>query len=131
MIIPNPLVRLDYDPARDVLKVAWPDFRDYSVSEAVHVLEIVIETVRCYDIKYLLTDTRGRMVEVPDARYKAIILKFSKDLAATRLRKLARVVTESTRRDRPIQEVRQEAGLTVPMRNFESVAQALSWFASE
>lgn len=101
MIIPNPLVKLDYNPAEDVLAVVWPDFRDYAVSEAVHILDIVLDTLRCYDVKYLLTDTRGRMVDVPDTQYKEIILNFAKGLATTRLRKLARVVTESSLREEP------------------------------
>lgn len=130
MIIPNPVVKLDYDPAKDVLSVEWPDFNGYSVSEAVYILDIVVETVKGYDVKYLLTDTRNRMVGVPDSRYKEIILKFAKDLAATRLQKLARIVTESSLREKPIREARQEALLTIPMRNFYSMEEALSWFAS-
>ncbi|MFD3001358.1 hypothetical protein ACFS7Z_13370 [Pontibacter toksunensis] len=130
MIIPDPVVKLDYDPARDVLFVAWPDFSEYTVSEAEYVLSVVIETVRTYDIKYLVTDTRNRMVQVPDSRYKAIILQFAKDLVGTRLQKLARVVTESTAREKPISEVRQETNLTIPMRNFGSVEEAMDWLTS-
>ena len=130
MIIPNRLVKLDYDPAKDVLKVEWPDFTDYSVSEAVYMLDIVLETVRHYDIKYLVTDTRNRMVGVPDPKYKEIILKFAKDLAQTRIQKLARIITASTAREKPINEVRQEANLTTPMKNFYSMEEALDWFSS-
>lgn len=127
MIIPNRVVKLDYDPAKDVLSVEWPDFRDYSISEAVHILDIVVETLRLYDVKYLLTDTRNRMMNVPDSRYKDIILKFAKDLTATRLQKLARVVTESTVREKPINEVKREANLSIPMQNFYTVEEAFNW----
>lgn len=130
MIIPNPIVKLDYDPARDILSVEWPDFNDYSVSEAMFILDIVIDTIKGYDVKYLLTDTRNRMVDVPDARYKEIILKFARDLSTTRLQKLARVVTENTLREKPIQEVRQESNLTIPMKNFSSAGEAIYWLTS-
>jgi nucleotide-binding universal stress UspA family protein len=131
IIMPNPLVKLDYSPAEDVLSVAWPDFSDYAVSEAVHILDIVLDTLRCYDVKYLLTDTRGRMVDVPDTKYKEIILNFAKGLAKTRLQKLARVVTESSLREEPINQVRQETHLTIPLRNFYSVEEAFGWLTSK
>lgn len=43
MIIPNPILKLDYDSAGHMLSVEWPGFRDYSVNEAVHILDIIIE----------------------------------------------------------------------------------------
>ncbi|WP_162056382.1 hypothetical protein [Pontibacter pamirensis] len=131
MIIPNKLIKLDYNPARDVLSVEWPDFHYYSASEATYTLDIIVETVRQYDVKYLLTDTRKSTVDIPKPEYKEIILKFAKNLTTTRLRKLARVVTESTRRLKPIREVRQEAQLKVEIKDFYSVEEALDWLASK
>ena len=131
MIIPNSLIKLDYNPARDVLSVEWPDFHYYSASEAAYTLNIIVETVRQYDVKYLLTDTRKSTVDIPKSEYKEIILKFAKDLATTRLRKIARVVTDSTRRLKPIREVRQEAQLEVAIEDFYSLEEALDWLASK
>lgn len=131
MIIPNTLIKLDYNPARDVLSVEWPDFHYYSTSEAAYTLNIIVETVRQYDVKYLLTDTRKSTVAIPQPEYKKIILKFARDLTTTRLRKLARVVTDSTRRLKPIREVRQEAQLKVEIEDFYSVEEALDWLASK
>lgn len=129
MIIPNKLIKLDYNPARDVLSVEWPDFYYYSASEAAYTLNIIVETVRQYDVKYLLTDTRKSTVDIPQPEYKEIILRFARDLTTTRLRRLARVVTDSTRRLKPIREVRQEAQLEVELRDFYSVEEALDWLA--
>ncbi|WP_347158985.1 hypothetical protein [Pontibacter chitinilyticus] len=131
MIIPNPIVKLDYNPSKDVLVVVWPDFNEYAVSEAMFVMDAVIETIRHYDVKYLLTDTRNRMISIPDAVYKEMMLKFTRDLAATRLQRMARVVTESSRREKPISEVRQEANLGIPMQHFYSVEEALDWLTSQ
>ena len=131
MIIPNKLIKLDYNPARDVLFVEWPDFYYYSASEAAYTLNIIVETVRQYDVKYLLTDTRKSTVDIPKSEYREIILQFAKDLATTRLRKIARVVTESTSRLKPIREVRQEAHLEVAIDDFYSIEEALEWLASK
>ena len=127
MIIPNPVVKLHYNPAQDILSVEWPEVHDYSVGEADYVLNVVVETVKYYDVKYLLTDVRKGIVDIPEPQYKEMILKFAKGLAATRLQKLARVVTESTLREEPIREVRQKAQLAVPFKNFNSVEEAVDW----
>ena len=131
MIIPNKLIKLDYNPSRDVLSVEWPDFHYYSASEAAYTLNIIVETVRLYDVKHLLTDTRKSTVDIPRSDYREIILQFAKDLATTRLRKIARVVTESTSRLKPIREVRQEAHLEVAIEDFYSLEEALDWLASK
>lgn len=130
MIIPNPVIKLDYSPAQDILSVEWPDVHDYSISEAAYTLDAIVETVKYYDVKYLLTDTRKGIVEIPEPRYKELILKFAKDLAATRLQKIARVVTESTLREKPINEIRHEAQLAVPIKSFFNVEEAFRWLTS-
>lgn len=131
MIIPNPVVKLEYNPAQDVLFVEWPEVRDYSVSEAAYTLDVIVETVKFYDVKYLLTDVRKGIVEIPELQYKEVILKFAKGLATTRLQKLARVITASTLREKPVEEVRQEAQLTIPFKNFYNVEEAFKWLISK
>lgn len=130
MLIPNQLIKLDYDPARDVLSVQWPDFHYYSISEAAYTLDVIVETVKQYDVKYLLTDTRKSTVDIPNSEYKELILKFAKDLSTSRLHKIARVVTESTGRLKPIREVRQEAQLEVEIQDFDTVQEAIDWLTS-
>lgn len=131
MIIANPIIKLDYNPARDVLSVEWPDFREYTVSEAEYILDIIVETVKLYDVKCLLADTRSGVVELAESRYKRIVLRFAKGLAATRLRKVARVVTRGTLRERQVNEVKKEAGLDVPVESFYSTEAALRWLSSK
>ncbi|WP_162056434.1 hypothetical protein [Pontibacter pamirensis] len=130
MVIPNPVIKLDYDPARDVLSVEWPDVHDYMKSETVYTLDKVVEVIKLYDVKYLLADTRKGVVDISEPEYKEIILKFARGLAETRLRKIARVVTGSTLREGPIHEVTKQAHLLIPMRNFYSTEDALGWLTS-
>lgn len=130
MIIPSPLIRLDYNPTTDILSVEWPDVHEYSVSEAEHVLDIVVQTARRYDVKYLLTDTRRGVVDVPEQRYRELILGFARNLSTTRVRKLARVVTRETLRESAISQVTQQTGLAVPIRSFYSTEEAMDWLIS-
>ncbi|MHA6248730.1 hypothetical protein ACXYMU_12385 [Pontibacter sp. CAU 1760] len=90
-------------------------------------MDTIIETVKLYDVKNLLTDARKGTVDISEQEYKKLILRFATDLATTRLQKLARVVTESTLREGPINEVTQAAHLSIPIKNFYSVEDALSW----
>jgi hypothetical protein len=128
MIIPNPVLKLDYDPAIDVLSIDWPDFREYSISEVIYVLDSVIETIKNYDIKYLLTDTRKGIVEMSDDKYKKLALNFAVNLKSTRLKKLARIVNTNTLREQTVKDVSQQAQLTIPIKNFDKKDLALDWF---
>ncbi|MCC9167273.1 hypothetical protein [Pontibacter harenae] len=127
MIIDNPIVKLDYDIAKDILCVEWPNVHDYSISETTYVLDTIVSTIRYYDIKSLLTDTRKGIIGITSQQYLEIIFKFAQDLAKTRIEKLARVVTEETLRAQQISEVSQKANLTVPIRNFSDFDEAVAW----
>lgn len=130
MVIPNPVIKLNYDPARDVLSVVWPDVHDDMMSETMYILDTIVESVKLYDIKYLLIDARKGVISIPVHAYKAIMLKFTWDLEATSLQKLARVVTAGSQRERQINEVTQEILLPVPIMSFYSVEDALGWLTS-
>lgn len=130
MIIPNPVVKLDYNPSQDILIVEWPDFSDYTLSEAKYTLNVILETIRTYDVKYLLTDARKGTIDIPEQSYKELIYGFALSLTKTRLKKLARVVAERTLREKPIKEVTQKAKLAIPIKSFEQVEDALHWLTS-
>ena len=131
MIIPNPVIKLDYSPANDILSVEWPDVHEYSVSEAEFTFDVIVETIRLYDVKYLLTDTRKGIVEVAEPRYKEMILRFARGLAATRLQKVARVVTKSTLREKAVNEARQQAQLAAQVKSFYNAVEAFQWLTSK
>ena len=127
MIIPHPVVKLDYDPITDILTVDWPDFTDLAISEAQYILDTFIETVIAYDVSYLLTDTRNGTVNIAEAKYKELAYNFATKLAKTRIMKIARVVSEATVRETPVKEVTQQAQLTIPLKNFTTKKEALVW----
>ena len=130
MIIPNPVIKLDYNPARDVLLVDWPDFREYSLSEAKYTLDVIIETLKLYDVKYILSDTRKGVIEIPEQQYKELLFIFANDLKTTRVQKLARIVNDNTLREKPINEVKTAAQVTIPVESFYSEKEAMNWLIS-
>lgn len=131
MIIPSPVIRLDYEPATDVLSVEWPDVHEHSLGEVEHVLDVVAQAARLYDVRYLLADTRRGIVTVPEQRYRELLLRFAGSLAATRVLKLARVVTAETLREDATRQAMREAALSVPVKSFHSTEEALRWLTSK
>lgn len=130
MIIPNKLIKLDYDPTKDILFVEWPDIEYYSMPELLRVLEDVVDTVRHYDINYLMIDARSTTVGIKEEDYNQIGLKFAQDLMTTRLKKAARLSTRNLGRERQVMELKEKSKLTLEFRSFETVDEALEWFQS-
>lgn len=130
MIIPNKLIKLDYDPTKDILFVEWPDFEYYSLSELHHILKNVLETIRHYDINYLLVDARTTVVGINENDYNQIALKFAQDLVHTRLKKAARLSTHNTNREKLVESLKDKSKLTIEFESFDTVDEALNWFKS-
>lgn len=131
MLIYSGIITLDYNPATDVLATNMPDIREFSSSEVAYCLDLIVESIRGYDIKNLLLDASKSVVEVEDEAYKAITTKFSMGLMNTRLKKIARVATEDAKREEKsakiTRELRQELHLSIEHRNFTGREEAMDW----
>lgn len=131
MIIHNGIITLDYDPAKDVLVTSLPDIREFASSEVSFCLGLIIESIRNFDIKYLLLDSSNSVVEVEDEAYKTITKSFALDLMSTRLKKLARVGTKDIKREEKSakisEELRQEVNLPMEFGNFSTKEEAMEW----
>lgn len=130
MIIPNKLIKLDYDPTKDILFVEWPDFEYYALTELHLILKNVLETIRHYDINYLLIDARTTVVGISDKDYNQIALKFAQELMQTRLKKAARLSTHNRNRETQVEQIKEKAKLSVEFETFDTVDEALTWFKS-
>lgn len=127
MILPNKLLTLDYDPAKDVLTVEWPNFEAYALPELRHILDSVVETVRSYDIKHLLIDARSAVIAVEQKEYDEIAGNFAHSLLTTRLKKLARLITHSSIRETHVQNFKQKANFSFEVESFATKEEALLW----
>lgn len=130
MIIPNSLINLEYDPTKDILFVEWPDFDYYSLSELHNILENIVDTVRHYDINYLLIDSRTTVVSIKDSDYNEIAVKFAQDLMKTRVKKVARLSTDDMSRENMVIDLKEKTRLSVAFESFQTVDEALDWFKS-
>ncbi|GHA66658.1 hypothetical protein [Pontibacter akesuensis] len=131
ILFQNGLITLDYNPATDLLHVEWPQFQEYAVSEARHALQVMVETIRNYDIKKLFLDTRQVQVDVSDAEYMAVLREFGADLANTRLSKVSRMVATDHNRERNVQSVKEQLQLSFPLMDFTDQDSALEWLLAE
>ncbi|MFD3002892.1 hypothetical protein ACFS7Z_21170 [Pontibacter toksunensis] len=131
MLIYSGIITLDYNPATDVLATSMPDIREFSLSQVAYCLDLIVESIKGYDIKYLLLDSSKSVVEVEDEAYKATTLKFSQALMSTRLKKIARVGTEDTKREeksaKVAKELKQELNLPIDFRNYADRVEAMDW----
>ncbi|RDV11947.1 hypothetical protein DXT99_23275 [Pontibacter diazotrophicus] len=126
-IFHNSFIKLDYEPTTDVLSVNMPTVNVVNMSEVKHTLEIIVEHVRSYDVKRLLVDARKTEIEIDEDIYTAIVSEFSRSLMATRLQKVARIVSSSTVRENVVKKVYGENKLTLEFKNFTDIAPAMEW----
>lgn len=127
MIIPNSYVKLDYNPTTDVLVAELPDFRYYEVPEAKYILSTIVDTVRHYNVHYLITDTRGKIQNVPDSTYKEVVVEFAQGLSTTNLKKIARLADIHYSKQNAAEEVRLETGFPIPVMHLYSIEECLKW----
>jgi len=131
MIIHNGIIKLDYNPTTDVLVTSMPDVRQFGLSEVNFCLGLIVDSIKNYDIKYLLLDSSKSVVEADNESYKAITTKFALDLMHTRLKKIARIGTTDANREeksaKVATEIRQGMNLPVEFQNFNSQAEAMGW----
>ena len=127
IIFKNGFIRLHYEPATDILSFTMPLVSDIVMPEMRRCLGTAVEHVRNYDVKKVLLDARETDIEVMEDSYAAIIAEFYHSLSATRLRKVARLVTPGSVRERIIGKLLDNAGFPMEVRRFTEAAPALSW----
>jgi hypothetical protein len=126
------LIELNYDVATDVLKVHWPDLTGFTMPEINYSLKKLIDTLRHYDIKKLLVDSRtSSIADVTKDEHHLILLDFTRKLMTTRLERLARIQTNDNSREDLVLQTADEAihdlGIQFQFQNFSDEATALSW----
>lgn len=125
----NSLVRLNYNPATDILDVDCPDFNPLIMAEVKEAFNIIVDTVKHYDVKKLVIDSSKAAINTSDNEHKAVLIKFARDLMGTRLQKFARVGTEDTLREKNVAEAKEEALFNIAFQTFPDKATALAWLS--
>ena len=127
----NSIIKLDYNPATDILVVKYPDLHNYLLPEIRHSIDILVETVKNYDIKKVLLDSTNTVVSVSAEESRDVALYLAAGLVQTRVVKLARVQSRSevveTRAKGNIALVQQTQSLPFLLKNLSTTEEAMAW----
>lgn len=134
ILFENTILKLDYNPASDILEVVYPDLHDYLISEIKNSITILVNTVKNYDVKKLLLDARNTVISVGEAESREIASFLATGLIATRTQKVARIqsgsaLAEATSQS-TIYHVQQNWSLPYQIQNFTDKAAANSWLVA-
>lgn len=131
----NSLIKIDYNPASDILEVAYPDLHEYLLPEIKHSINKLVENVISYDVKRLLLDSSHTVVAVEVEKSRGITTYLAAGLLKTRIQKLARLQsfnpTVELIAEGNISYVNQIMALPFELRNFTSKKQATAWLVEE
>lgn len=130
MIIPSKFIKLEYSPTTDVLFIEWPNMQDYSLPEIRYILQDVVSTVKYYDIKKILADTRKSSLRVDAASYADVLNQLARDLMTTRLEKFARLSTQDRNREKIVKTASALTVGVIQFKNFDNAGEALEWLTA-
>ncbi|GAB3197721.1 hypothetical protein ABID22_000775 [Pontibacter aydingkolensis] len=130
----NSILKLDYDPATDILEVAYPDLHDFLLVEIKYSIDQLIENVNNYDVKRLLLDSSRTVIAVNGERSREITSYLAASLCKTRLQKLARLQspdsTVEVTAQSNIKHIETHLHLPFVLRNFTSRKEACGWLTT-
>ena len=131
IIQPNSPIRMDYNPATDILSVDYPDLENLLLPTIKHSLLTLVEAIKSYDVKKLLLDASRTIVSVSEEENREVTLQLASELAKTRLEMIARVQpvdpAHETRAQANIDRVKQAGLLPYQLQTFNTREAAMQW----
>jgi hypothetical protein len=128
------LLVLDYEPKSDILHVKWPDLVDVPPSVIRYSFTMLVNNINNYHITKMLIDSKGTLSNAKDDEYKPLALELARGLASTRLKRMARVISDDQLREirnkNYTQEVQSSLLLNYDYREFEDKETASAWLMS-
>lgn len=134
ILFKNSIIQLDYNPAADILDVAYPDLHGFLIPEIKHSIDILVDNVRNYDVKRVLLDSTRTLILVSEAESREVATYLAGGLMKTRVQKVARLQSSSTVVEATaqgnIQHIRQTQALPFLLQNFTVREEAVAWLTS-
>ena len=127
ILFESPLIRLEYAPATDILSADLSAAYEFYLMEVREAFDTLVKTVRHYDVKKVLMDSRNRIIQVEQEKYAALLTNFLDELQATRLQKLARLHTGNSTRENLVKTMQQQIDYSFQIKTFTDKDQALKW----
>lgn len=131
ILFKNSILNLDYNPATDILEVGYPDLHDFLLPEIKHSINILIDTVKHYDVKRVLLDSTRTTSSVGPDESREIAVYLASGLMTTRVQKVARLQSPSLhieeRAQGNIKHIQEANQLPYQLQNFTSKEVAIDW----
>jgi len=131
ILFESSIIKLDYNPATDILDVSYPDLHAYFLSEIKNTIDIMIEMIKNYDVKKLILDSSKTVISVSEEESREMAAFLASGLMKTRIQKVARVqstnVGVETTAQRNIRHIKESGALPFQVQNFNSKADAINW----
>ena len=134
ILLHNSILKLDYNPATDILDIDYPDLHGFLVLEIKHNIDNMVEIIKNYDIKKVLLDSTKTVISVSAEESKQVSAYLATGFMKTRIQKVARLQSlsshvESTAQNN-IKHIHQVLTLPFNLQNFTNKPDAISWLSS-
>lgn len=131
----NPIIELTFDPKLDILSAKWFNLTDEPFLHIQDSVTEMVHSINHYFVTKLLIDSQNTVSNVPDTEYRPLALKLAEDLAATQLKKVARVISENSLTEAQVkahdQEVRSVVNFGFVSREFRDKESAWMWLSQD
>ncbi|WP_439881987.1 hypothetical protein ACSX1A_02260 [Pontibacter sp. MBLB2868] len=131
ILFENSIIKLDYNPATDILQIQYPDLHDYLLPEIKHSINIMVDIIRNYDIKKILLDSTLTHISVSAEESREISTYLAAGIMKTRVQKVARLQSPSTTVETTAQEnikhIKDVQTLPFLLKSFSSRPEAIEW----
>lgn len=125
------IIQMEYNVANDILTASLFDYKTSSKEELAYSFEKLVSTVKSYDIKNLLLDSREDVIALTDDEYFEVVSVLARELVSTRLLKIARLGSANERREELVEDVArhvlEETQTQMVFHNFYDQTSALQW----
>ena len=127
----NSIIKLEYNPATDILDVKYPDLQKFILFEVKESLKLMVNTIRNYDVKRLLLDASHTVIELSDEENRELTIQLAAELSKTRLQKVARIQpadpNKEARAQENIKQIEKSSLLPFEIRTFSGRKEAIDW----
>ena len=131
ILFESSIIKLDYNPATDILDVSYPDLHAYFLAEIKHTINNMVDVIKNYDVKKLILDATKTVIAVSDNESREIAVHLAAGLMNTRMQKVARVQSSSASVEavtlNNIRYIRESGILPFQTQSFISKADAIAW----
>ncbi|MER2999079.1 hypothetical protein [Pontibacter populi] len=133
MVLYNGLIKLEYNPATDILETSMPDASHFTLPEVRLCLDVIISHIRNYHISKALFDSRHTQLDMGENEdeYKAMAAQFGKELMGTHIRKIARLSLTDKNREEQGKKLQQTTKQAIDIRTFYDYSEAIQWLEKE